>query len=88
MNLHPQTNFNRNRRHKGLAVTPGLPHWSEEINARRLQLLAAEPKKAKTQAKVTQCPVGYDHRFTVRPGDPVPSIVDPSDCRPWAKVAR
>ena len=84
MNLHPKVNFNRNKRRSGVAVTPGMPHWCEAVNARRPQLMAAEPPK-RTAPKVTLCPAGMDHRYTVAPGDPVPSAVNAAECREWAR---
>lgn len=38
-----------------------------------------------SRAKITKCPSGTDFRFTVN--GPVPRVVDPSQCSPWARAA-
>lgn len=83
---------------RGMRVTPGMPHWSEESNAKKPMLVAA-PKShkalrldpampaRKSRVKPTVIPCGVDHRFTVHelPAGYV-SQLDPAQCREWAKV--
>ena len=84
---------------RGMRVTPGMPHWSEESNAKKPTLLAVPPKSKKAlrldaaqpvqrcRVKPTIYPAGMDHRFTVTE---LPagyrSQLDPAQCREWAKV--
>lgn len=76
----------------GIRQTPGMPHWSEESNAKRprVKVTAAAPEPKIIEAKVSVVPHHQDTRYSVEqlPAGYV-SGLDPAQCRGWAKaVAR